>query len=330
MVQLPRGVSTFLKKKIKRSRKPQIAMRDTADKAEMIKWWDAMDRLLVSNGAEQDIAEGLRMARACQHEDSKWLCALFPEDKPVPSKDEMKQVFLSLDDRRALFFAGTIAVHDDDLVQRSAELGYAPAQVLFASGCEEVEQFEWAAKAAAQGDRDGLCQLALCWRDGCGVSEDDAKALQLFKEAAELGHAEAQWCYGHGFDENSWERYLWWRRAAAGGHGLARRYIVEEAVPQLKLFNEGKGSGRVLFEIGAACKGHLGGGKAFGLLVHDDWLHATERAVALRNEWCEDAKRAVCCWMLCAKQLGVAKDLRLLIAGVLWAERVAWIPTGTK
>ncbi len=270
-------------------------MSGTFEKAELTKWSDAMDKLLGANGVEQDIAKGVRMARACRHEDSVWLCALFPNDKPVPSKEEMKQVLLAQgEDIRALVFASMIARRDRDLVESSAEVGYAPAQAWFAGFCRGREQFEWASKAAAQRDRNGLVQLAMCWRDGCGVSEDDAKAMQLFKEAAELGHAKAQLCYGHGFDKKSWERYFWWGQAVARGYETGLRELAEAAAEHLRLFDMGEGSGRVMFEIGSACKGHLGDDKLFCYGILSRSHNAMRRAVVLHDKWCEDAKRGVC------------------------------------
>ncbi len=306
-------------------------MRGAAEKTELIEWWDAMDTLLGVNGRVQDIAKGLRMARACRHEDSK-LCALFPEDKPVPSKEEMKQVFLALgEDRRALFFAGMIAGRDLGLVRRSAELGYAPAQAFVASCCQGREQFEWASKASAQTDRAGLYQLAVCWLNGMACSRDDVKAVQLFKEGAELDHTLAQFCYGqYAFHGNNWNRYFWWGRAAAKCNVSAPTSLAEAAAKYLKLFENGMGSGRVLFGIGAACRGHLREGIAFGSEMHADFVNAMKRAVALHDEWCEDTKRAVCCWTWCAKELGVVKDVRLCIAKMLWAERVAWVPLSER
>ncbi len=148
-----------------------------------------------------------------------------------------------------------------------------------------------------------------------------------FSKKRQLGYAEAELCYGlFGFDESSRQRYCWWGRAAAKGDVNARNRMAEAALKQLKLSDDGKGSGPALFEIGVACKGHLGDGEAFGGEMRADFFNALKRAVALHDEWCEDARRAVFCWMLCSRQLGVAKDLRLLIARALWAKRVAWIP----
>jgi hypothetical protein len=45
---------------------------------------------------------------------------------------------------------------------------------------------------------------------------------------------------------------MWWRRT---GNVAAARGLTSAVVSQMELFDAG-GSGRVLFEIGAACKGN--------------------------------------------------------------------------
>jgi hypothetical protein len=43
-----------------------------ADRAEEIKWWDALDWL-----RRMDFTKGLRMARDCRHLDAQWLACLY-------------------------------------------------------------------------------------------------------------------------------------------------------------------------------------------------------------------------------------------------------------
>ncbi len=105
------------------------------DKAELIKWWDAIDIICGCNGAFQDLAKGLHMARECTHEDARWLCALFPADESVLSGEVMRQVLSALgDDRRTHFFFGPLGSYFESL-WRSAQLGYAPAQAQLAPQC---------------------------------------------------------------------------------------------------------------------------------------------------------------------------------------------------
>ncbi len=51
---------------------------------------------------------------------------------------------------------------------------------------------------------------------------------------------------------------------------------------------------------------------------------ASERAMSLYLRWNEEAKRAVLCWLWLARDKNVVKDIRLLIADLIWEERAAW------
>jgi hypothetical protein len=98
---------------------------------------------------------------------------------------------------------------------RAAEMGYAIAQGRMSSRAEGLgnfrAMFSWAQKASWQGDRFGIYQLGVCFKNGCGCYQtDQGRALELFKEATELGAKSAQFEYGHmAFGKLDWERYYW-------------------------------------------------------------------------------------------------------------------------
>ncbi len=186
------------------------------------------------------MGEVLRQASECECEDGKWLLTLLGNGEPA-TMDEMNQVFLAQgEDARAMYFVafmgGMMARPARVLLQRAAELGYAPAQAWVAGQCDA--NFAWAEKAAAQGDCDGLRWQAWCFWNGNGCEKDEQRALEMYNEAAELGHVEAQVSYGqHAFGENDWQRYLWWGRAAAQGHHYAIRELVLGATEHLRMLN---------------------------------------------------------------------------------------------
>ncbi len=41
-------------------------------------------------------------------------------------------------------------------------------------------------------------------------------------------------------------------------------------------------------------------------------------------QWCAEAKQSVLCWLWLARDLGVVKDVRLLIADLIWDDKEAW------
>ncbi len=63
-----------------------------ADKAELIKWWDALEAVRLSLGDPGlDRQKALQLARECRHADAQWLAALFPAGTDV-TRDEMIRV----------------------------------------------------------------------------------------------------------------------------------------------------------------------------------------------------------------------------------------------
>lgn len=87
-----------------------------------------------------------------------------------------------------------------------------------------------------------------------------------------------------------------------------------------------RGRGRIVFEVGAACKGHLDmfNGTAFGFLMELEGLVAMQRCVEQHDSFCSDAETAIECWIGVGRRLNVAKDIRLVIARMLWTQRAEW------
>ena len=129
------------------------------------------------------------------------------------------------------------------LYERAASFGSATAMMNLArvaargaggAGLDEVAMVRWL-RAALEEEEDGeaLCSLGKAHAQGRGVPTDLAAAQGLFRQAAELGYPEAQFCYGLAC-EQGWggqpvpaEALLWYGRAAGQGsakalEGLAR------------------------------------------------------------------------------------------------------------
>jgi hypothetical protein len=69
--------------------------------AEQIKWWDALDELLVRT-SDAHIEKGLQMARECRHPDAQWLAALFPAGTAVTMQRLYAVMLEQGEDARAL------------------------------------------------------------------------------------------------------------------------------------------------------------------------------------------------------------------------------------
>ncbi len=82
----------------------------------------------------------------------------------------------------------------------------------------------------------------------------------------------------------------------------------------------------MVFEIGSACQGHVGvaDDKLSGLSVFGEELWAVQRCVELHMQWCMAAKAAIECWIGVCRRLEVMKDIRLVVAGLVWKHRAEW------
>jgi len=81
---------------------------------------------------------------------------------------------------------------------------------------------------AEKGDADAQYNLALMYRFGKGVPENDTEAVKWYRKAAEQGHAKAQsnlgymYDHGEGVPENKIKAYLWYSLAKAQGNEVAK------------------------------------------------------------------------------------------------------------
>jgi hypothetical protein len=119
------------------------------ERAELIKWWDALDAL----PSNDEVESGLQMARECRHPDAQWLASLFPADGVVTSERMCTVLNQHLgDSRAALLFWKLSERHDPTLLTRVAEAGYAPAQAELSirSTREDAVKLAWAEKPRLQ------------------------------------------------------------------------------------------------------------------------------------------------------------------------------------
>jgi hypothetical protein len=190
------------------------------------------------------------MARHYRHPDALWLASLFPAGT---SREDMRDVMLAVmlaqgDDPRALYVAWELGERSRmTLLVRAAHMGYARAQAHLAFLSPDPQRLLWAEKAGLQGDRYGILQLAFCCHDGRGCAKDKARAVELFRMAAELEYPSAAYFLGLcGYGNTDWERVHWW--------GRARFEVAQFCNAVLRLlpsFEKGE-NGRILYVAAAA------------------------------------------------------------------------------
>jgi hypothetical protein len=217
-----------------------------------------------------------------------------------------------------------LAKNSRELLVRAAEMGYAPAQGQLANWYSDEEGFRWAECAAAQGDRSGLFCLGYFLQHGYGCAKDKEREIELYRVAAELGDGSAQHLYGEiGFGELDWERNHWWARAAARGTSVDR--FCDSVLSVLPSFEQSE-NGRILHIVGPVIGAHLDAEqkRLFGDFVPEDKLVRWQRLLELHRSRLSRARVAIHGWSIVALRLGVVKDIRVMIAEMVWEEVWRW------
>ncbi len=308
-----------------------LQMAQSEEKRERIKWFHALHVFFARD--ENACANGLGLARLCKHEDARFLVSLFPSGAS-PTKGEARAVFLSHDDARcnawAVACVGEATLSNrlelKQLVKRSAEGGCAWGQWMCASQAQGREEVMWLEKADAQGFAEAMRSLAHCLQDAEDATDEDRlRARRLWREAALLGLVEAQYEYAQEYcAKQSIEWFVWMRRCAERGVRICLRDLLLYSPQQLYVY-QNCGAVRALLEIGRA------------MAAHPDWREevsqanvvvASVKALSLYEQCCALAKTGVMCWLWVARQFTVVKDVRLMIADLIWYERVAWSERG--
>jgi hypothetical protein len=85
-------------------------------------------------------------------------------------------------------------------------------------------------------------------------------------------------------------------------------------------------SGRIVFELGAAFSGQICeyDDIIFHRDVTEEVMRAAEECVELHDKWCGQAKEAIRCWLVIARRKRVVKDIRKVVARMLWEQRASW------
>lgn len=121
----------------------------------------------------------------------------------------------------------------DDLIKRSADNGYGPAEymmVLKNSDTATSEQLAiWNKSAADQGIKEAQNNIGNAYRDGNGVSQNRDLAYKYYKMAAEQGMADAQYNLGNHYRraqvvERDLDQAIKWYSAAALQNQRAAEY----------------------------------------------------------------------------------------------------------
>ncbi len=227
-----------------------LKMAKTKEKREAIKWFHARRFFF----EKENFRAGLELARQSEHPDARLLVSLFPEAPPA-KKEEALAVFMARqDDPRCLCWAGALTEGEvgEELFKRSAESGCAWAQTHRMKKLQKSEKVAMLERAVAQGEPKALFRRAEYAWDGSFCSVHTERGMLWWLQGAELGDPACQREFAlRCCDNNSVARYEWLRRAAVQDTIVYFHLLAGDAVNQVTRFVLG-GSGRILFEIGAA------------------------------------------------------------------------------
>jgi hypothetical protein len=289
----------------------------------LLEWYKIRDTFFARNGVLWSIPLAIELSASCQHPDARWLTEVCA-GKDVTTKEDGKRVFSALgqNDARALYFAWMLGDREElTLLRRSAELGFALAQAWMADRTHGKEQFKFAQLAAAQGERDGFYELGRCFRFGEDCEEDLDKARENFLLASELGDVDAMGSLGQLLDKSDPQRWRWWGQAAALGDSWK---FLSKFSKQVELFKSGSGSASVMFAIGRALQGHLNEEtKAIFTPSYDfnSRIGPAKQALAFYEAQIKATKAAMHAWTQVGIRWKVVRDVRKLIARLIWDAR---------
>ncbi len=108
------------------------------------------------------------------------------------------------------------------------------------------EAFKWFSMAANLGDKDAEGRLALCYRQGIGCEQDNAKALAMFQSLAAKSNSYAECQLGNmyekgdGVEKNVEKSLEWYQRAASHGHKWAAEHVKDVEFRLGDMYAEGK------------------------------------------------------------------------------------------
>jgi len=291
--------------------------------ATLLEWYKIRDLFFGNDFVSRNILLAIELAASCQHPDARWLTEACV-GKDVTTWEDAELVFSALlgqNDARALCFIWLCGGSDLTSLRRSAELGFAFAQALLAGVTRGEEKFKFARLAAAQGERDGFFRLGWCFRDGKGCEKDLDKAKENWLRASDLGHVFAMVDLGLLLNESDPQRWQWWGRLAALGNSWS---FLGNFAKQVDLFNSGSGSAAIMFAIGRALQGHVNEQARTSFndkFKFDSHIGPAKQAIAFCEAQIKATKDAMRAWTLIGIKLNVVKDVRKLIAKLIWDSR---------
>ncbi len=289
-------------------------------------WFEARDYLLGVNGKEYHRAKAIEAARRSKHPDAVWFANAADT---APPNSWLRQMFWNMyetnrEDYRALFFYARIpgpnvddALHRSTALETSAALGYPPACVLLG---------RWKEHFAEHAMEFGGDPWLLCYqadRQRSNVFKRD----RLYFLAARLGSAEASRMLFLARDRTDPFTYImyanflsiaqksgapWNQQFVQAVHRITRKFLFQRKIKY----------GPAIYWLGKWLSDPHRRARITTVLA---LTHEHERAFDAAIDHFQvsngNARLAVDAWVLVGRRLGVVKDIRRVVAEMIWTDR---------
>ena len=287
---------------------------------------------LQSLGSDWQTEAGLRLVHELKehNEEMRWLAELFPLQRGKVENDVVEQRLSEWctahpDDARALGYLGDVQ-ENFGLLEKAAALGDSRALILrYPFGPPDEIMFQLACELTAKSDAVGTYWLMECFKKGIGCEKNESLSAELLERAADLGSLSAYVDLVHQDEMTSAQRLelfvLFFDLHPVGAHRLYSSLF------DVLRCHAGDGTcGSLIFAVGKMLKGKVDVEKkeVFGHWHKQQRLSFFQtllQAVAMYDRWCDAAREACVAWVLIAKQMGLNKDIRRMIAIIVWETR---------
>jgi hypothetical protein len=153
-----------------------------------------------------------------------------------------------------------------------------------------------------------------CYGLGDGVDVDRKKSAELLERAALLGHVESMHHLGTLLPKTNPARFEWMGEAA-----LRSGVLVEFLTESLDASEAPGTPASQVFALGAALRSRPA--LASGSNISAALAMRAQKLVELHRDTCEAARRAVRAWTRVGIRQKVVRDVRLIIAKMIWGSR---------
>jgi hypothetical protein len=275
-------------------------------------WFHARSIFLGTNNEDQNVELGIQLASQCTTvPDAVWLCSLFPNGPPKTREEAFTVLKGTLDSRsigyRAYFLQCHFIMFMSE-IERAATLGsiIAQAEWLYYHYHDTIFPYKnkWIHDTLQAQEPRALNVKAK-------ISDNHNEKCYYLLRAVRLGSMNSIFEYAWRYlDDINPERYA--ALLFCTMHSYVPVKCTDECNKCIIAYMYGKFEyTNVVYRIGS-------------LLVRYPTLPRLcdgDVAISLFNSWTQIVKSSVVNWQLSAKTLGICKDIRLLIARLIWNDR---------